>query len=100
MFEDKKSDKKLNSWQQMPFKQKMQLIDYWTVIIVISNLIHLFGVILEIQPDDEVISSYKNNLIGMGTFLIWLSLTKYLQYNKELFILPATFTNSAGIIFQ
>lgn len=36
------------------------------------------------------LQSTITNIIGFGTFLKWLTITKYIQYDEELNILPAT----------
>jgi hypothetical protein len=41
----------LNTWEQLPFKQKMLLVDYWTLVIILSNLFHIMGMCIVISPD-------------------------------------------------
>ena len=74
-----REDNQMNSWSQLPWTKKMKMIDSWTVIIILSNWFHILGIILQISPS-EVINIYKSYielLMGVGTFLIWLSLLKY-----------------------
>lgn len=87
----------LNAWKEMPLKQKMKLLDYWTICIILGNLSHIFGLFFFISAHDLINVKSMDQLIGLGTFFIWLSLTKYLQYSKKLYTLPATMYR-AGIV--
>ena len=73
----------MNTWSQLPWKKKMKMIDSWTVIIILSNWFHIFGIIVQIIPQNtmHIYSGSVELLMGMGTFLIWLSLLKYFQYS-------------------
>jgi hypothetical protein len=79
----------MNTWDHLPFKQKMLLVDYWTLSIIFANVAHIIGMLMILSPSSSIIQS-QNVIIGCGTGLIWLSLTKYLQYNKEMYALPGT----------
>lgn len=68
----------------------MLLVDYWTLVIILSNLFHIMGMAMIIAPDSETHLGTQDLFIGCGTALTWLSLTKYLQYSKSMYTLPAT----------
>mmetsp|Transcript_10034 Transcript_10034/g.15271 ORF Transcript_10034/g.15271 Transcript_10034/m.15271 type:complete len:279 (-) Transcript_10034:836-1672(-) len=90
----------LNSWSQLPFKQKMRILDYWTLVVIFSNLLHILGAICVIIPDYFVNVASDDLLIGLGTGLIWLSLMKYLQYSNAFYTLPATMLSAGYQILQ
>jgi len=78
----------------------MLLIDYWTVVIIISNLCHFFGLMFLISPLELLSDEKKDLLIGLGTFLIYLSLLKYFQYSQEFYMIPGTMINSSKAIIS
>lgn len=41
----------MNTWDQLPFKQKMLLVDYWTLSIILSNIFHIIGMLMIAAPD-------------------------------------------------
>lgn len=76
----------------------MKMIDSWTIIIILSNLLHIFGILFEVIPDAVVFFSYIELTMGLGTFLIWISLLKYFQYSQDYYILPATMMGAGQTI--
>lgn len=96
-----KEDNNMNTWSQLSWTKKMKMIDSWTIIIIISNWFHIVGIGLLLFPKDQS-DAFKSNIeffMGMGTFLIWLSLLKYFQYSQDFYILPATMLGAGSIIF-
>jgi len=89
------SVKQLNSWSSLPFRQRLQVVDVWTLVTIVSNVFHFVGVILIMFPEFNSFKYQKLDdfMIGLGTFLIILSLTSYLQFDEALNILPATVMN-------
>lgn len=68
----------LNSWSQLPFKQRMQMVDYWTVIIILSNVFHVIACLTIVMPDYLSQVQSEQSMMGFGTFLCWITLIKYL----------------------
>jgi uncharacterized membrane protein len=68
----------------------MLLVDYWTLGIILSNIFHIIGMTMIIFPDISSVLRQLDMIVGIGTALIWLTLTKYLQYSKEMYTLPGT----------
>lgn len=74
-----KEDNNMNTWSQLSWTKKMKMIDSWTIIIIISNWFHIVGIGLLLFPKDQS-DAFKSTIelfMGMGTFLIWLSVLKY-----------------------
>ena len=88
----------LNSWGSLPIEQKLKLVDYWDFIIIASNFCHITSILLEIFPVDE--SQFQTQLMGLGTFLIWITLTSYLKYDDEINVMPATVMNVSGPLLR
>jgi hypothetical protein len=89
-----------NSWSQLPFSKKMLIVDYWTLCILLSNMLHILGFVFLIIPMDDVYVKQQDFMIGCGTSLCWLSVTKYLQYSKDFYTLPATMLGAGRQIFM
>jgi len=72
----------------------MLIVDEWTSIIIISNILQIIGIILDIANDHDFNIEIQNIFLGLSTFLIWLSLMKYLQYSPDYYVLPNTITHA------
>lgn len=89
---DDKILKETNSWSNLPLGKKLQIMDMWTVVIMLANIFHIIGTVTKMFPHLIVLrtTSLSDTIFGFGTFLIWLSLTMYLQFDDDFNILPAT----------
>jgi hypothetical protein len=72
----------------------MLLVDYWSFVVILANIMHIAGMSIAIFPTDSLDIKEQDFLVGGGTALIWCSLTKYLQHSKEMYALPATIIGS------
>jgi hypothetical protein len=90
----------LADWNDLPYSTKLALVDYWTVFIIVGNFLHCAGLILYLLPDKIIRTHYESGLIGMGTFLLYLSVLKYIQSSDELYTLPKTMIFSGGVILN
>lgn len=82
--------KSYNSWSQLPLAQKLQIVDIWTLVIIASNFFHMVGLIFILFPNIKALQYYEDLLLGLGTFLIIVSLQKYIQHYDDINVLPAT----------
>ena len=89
---DSSAFNQMNSWNSLPNSQKFKMIDVWSIIILMSNFLHFMSALLNIFPKLYEFKYQKilDLMFGLATFMIWMSLTMYLQFNDELNILPAT----------
>jgi hypothetical protein len=75
----------------MPFNQRLQIVDEWSFIIIIANVLHTIYVIILLNPKDiKQTKGSMDLMFGFANFLIWVGITKYLKYSDSLNILPAT----------
>jgi hypothetical protein len=69
-------------WSDLTWNDKIQLINTWNILIMVSNVIQFIGTFLFISKDN-----FDRNTVtfmfGIGCFLAWLTLTKYLMYYSE-----------------
>ena len=89
---DNKILQETNSWSSLPLAKKLQIMDMWAIVIMIANIFHIIGILTILFPHLIPLSttSSSDTIFGFGTFLIWLSLTMYLQFDDDFNILPAT----------
>ena len=80
----------LNTWSQMPWKQQMQIIDAWTFIIILGNILHMIFVVILLNPYQNYDRRFQNAIFGFAIFLLWIGIIKYLKYSTSLNILPGT----------
>jgi hypothetical protein len=82
----------INSWGSLPLTQKLKIVDVWTMVITLANLMHIYAILIIFFPwlNNSMYGDPVDIYFGVGTFFIWLSMTMYLQFDDELNILPAT----------
>ena len=76
----------------------MQVVDRWTFVIILGNILHILALTFEIFPDWHLFVKNQDQIMGLGTFLIWLSMMKYLQYSNSYYILAATMISAGWVI--
>lgn len=54
------------------------MFNEWSVVILIGNILHVFGTTLLII-NSKAVSKNGSLLVGFGTFFVWCSLLKYFQ---------------------
>lgn len=67
-------------WESMPLHMKFKVVDIWTLVIMIGNFCHGLSALMMILPKSFAVTSHTvpDQIFGVGTFLLWLSLTMYL----------------------
>ena len=64
------------TWEELTLKDKMKMFNEWSVVILIGNILHVFGTTLLII-NSKAVSKNGSLLVGFGTFFVWCSLLKY-----------------------
>lgn len=82
----------MDTWDTLPVWQRLKIIDLWTLVIMIANFCHFISSLMQLFPHLFKIESHypADYVFGLGTFLIWISLTMYLQFDNKLNDLPFT----------
>lgn len=78
----------------------MSLMDYWTVMVSVANFLNFCGLALYLAPETFLTEHYEETMIGVGTFLLYVSVMKYIQSSNEFYILPKTMITSSYHIFN
>ena len=52
-------DDELANWNELPFWTKAELVDSWTIVIIIANFFNICGIIFFIIPDEILSVSFE-----------------------------------------
>lgn len=88
--------KGLNTWNQLPYSNRLELYDAWNFVIAAGNFMHIVACFFYIFPRWLIYLGTLKVLLGFGTFLVLIAITKYAQYNQRDNVLPATVANTSG----
>jgi hypothetical protein len=59
---------------------KFKIVDAWTLVVLIANFSHILATLIMVFPYTLQTNSHATGdlIFGIGTFLIWVSMTMYL----------------------
>ncbi|KAM6938195.1 mucolipin-3 [Lycodopsis pacificus] len=96
---------------QVPCSDKLEFLNSWYILIIVSDTLTVIGSILKIEIQTKVLTSYDvcSILLGTGTMFVWIGVIRYMGYFKKYNILILTMRASfpnvirficcAGIIY-
>ncbi|XP_072299753.1 mucolipin-1-like [Eucyclogobius newberryi] len=85
--------------RRVPWSDRMEFINGWYILLIISDLFTIFGSFIKIGIESKSISSYDlcGILLGTSTLLVWVGVIRYLsffqKYNILIVTLRAAFPN-------
>ncbi|KAK7889891.1 hypothetical protein WMY93_025451 [Mugilogobius chulae] len=97
--------------REVPWSDKMEFVNGWYILIIVSDTLTIVGSILKIEIQTKVLTSYDvcSIFLGTGTMFVWIGVVRYLgyfrKYNILILTLRAAFPNvirficCAGIIY-
>ncbi|KAK8778841.1 hypothetical protein V5799_019818 [Amblyomma americanum] len=84
--------------RQLSWKDKMEFIDFWLIVIIIDDALLVAGSAVKIQIEERLVPSLMYNacsvLLGCGCLMCWCGLLRYLGYFKVYNILILTLKKS------
>lgn len=86
-----------NTWEALPFSQKLALLNPWMVFITVGNIAQIFGVILVFADADNVLSD-QDIIIGISCFCSWIYILRYLPHDSNSYTVINTFRRSVGTL--
>nr|XP_040040786.1 mucolipin-3 isoform X1 [Gasterosteus aculeatus aculeatus]XP_040040787.1 mucolipin-3 isoform X1 [Gasterosteus aculeatus aculeatus] len=101
----------LYSRNQVPWSDKLEFLNGWYILIIVSDTLTISGSILKMEIQTKVLTSYDvcSILLGTGTMFVWIGVIRYMgyfrKYNILILTLRAAFPNvirficCAGIIY-
>ncbi|XP_068445746.1 mucolipin-3 [Clinocottus analis] len=96
---------------QVPWSDKLEFLNGWYILIIVSDTLSIIGSILKIEIQTKVLTSYDvcSIFLGTGTMFVWIGVIRYMgyfrKYNILILTLRAAFPNvirficCAGIIY-
>ncbi|XP_054458372.1 mucolipin-3 isoform X2 [Anoplopoma fimbria] len=97
--------------KQVPWSDKLEFLNGWYILIIVSDTLTIIGSILKIEIQTKVLTSYDvcSIFLGTGTMFVWIGVIRYMgyfrKYNILILTLRAAFPNvirficCAGIIY-
>ncbi|KAI1891991.1 hypothetical protein AGOR_G00149400 [Albula goreensis] len=85
--------------KKLPWSERMEFINGWYILIIISDSLTIIGSILKIEIQTKNMTSYDvcSILLGTSTMLVWIGVIRYLgffkKYNILILTLRAAFPN-------
>lgn len=70
-------------WEDLRFSEKAKLFSYWSIMILISNILQIVGAFMCLFRDYVGLSSLEI-FVGLGTALCWISVTKYIEHSPKI----------------
>jgi len=80
-------------------KKHLQVLQLWSVLGLIGNLIQIFGAGLALSESSDVTMN-KTILIGSGCLFACINLGKYFEYNKDYAIVYETLRRSFPVVIR
>lgn len=70
--------------KDIPTWELLDLIDFWYINIVISDILLIFGSLIKVQIEEQSAESHQYSkctiLLGVGNLLLWVGLLRYLGF--------------------
>jgi hypothetical protein len=86
-------------WEDLRFSEKAKLFSYWSIIILVSNVLQITGAVMCLSRDYVPIGSLQL-FVGLGTFLSWVSVTKYIEHSPHLSFFSRTIQHAGPNIIR
>lgn len=86
----------VSSWDDLSFSDKLRLVNWWFAIATAANacLIIACTMNLVLTASHDATSELHNLILGVGIFLMYLSLLRYLGHNRNYYALVLTLRRS------
>lgn len=72
-----------SNWQSLNFSEKLSLFNWWSLISLTANILHLSATILCFVSLCDV--NNRLFVLGLACFITWINLLHYLKYSPSLY---------------
>lgn len=86
-------------WEDLRYSEKAKLFSYWSIIILISNILQMTGAVMCLYRDYVGLSSLQL-FVGLGTFFCWVSVTKYIEHSPSISFFSRTIQHAGPNIVR
>lgn len=90
---------KKTRWEDLRYSEKAKLFSYWSIIIMISNIFQITGALMCFYRDIVPLGSVQI-FVGIGTFLCWVSITKYIEHSSNISFFSRTIQHAGPNIIR
>ena len=95
---NEKTAKKIR-WKDLSFKDKAKLFNHWSIITVTSNFFQIFGSFMFVERNIIPLRNAEI-FVGLGAFLCWISLSKYIEHSQKYSYFSRTIAHAAPNIIR
>ncbi|MEQ2262029.1 Mucolipin-3, partial [Xenotaenia resolanae] len=76
---------KTHSGKNVPWSDKLEFVNGWYILIIVSDTLTIIGSILKIEIQSKVLTSYDvcSIFLGTGTMFVWIGIIRYMGYFKK-----------------
>ncbi|XP_067308378.1 mucolipin-3 isoform X2 [Pseudorasbora parva] len=76
----------------VPWSERMEFINGWYILIIISDMLSIAGSVLKICIQSKELMNYDvcSILLGTATMLVWVGVMRYLSFFQKYYILILT----------
>ena len=86
-------------WEDLRYSEKAKLFSYWSIIILVSNIFQMTGAVMSLFRGPVPLGSLEL-FIGIGAFLCWVSITKYIEHSPHLSFFSRTIQHAGPNIIR
>ncbi|CDW91311.1 UNKNOWN [Stylonychia lemnae] len=86
-------------WDKLGFWQRVQIINYWVIIHILSDFLIMSGTIIFIFLEDKSLRSAEF-FIGFGCFFCWCSIPSYMHQTSKYSLINRTITYTLPIVLR
>jgi hypothetical protein len=90
---------KMLSWDSLTFSDKMKLFKKWYLVALVGDLCIIFGTLFY-SCSNIFRLAMSEMIIGIGSFLVWLSIVKYFENTKNHYTILRTMGVATPQIFK
>jgi len=92
-------DDDTSAWDKLTFRDKAKLVNEWTLIIIVANIIHIIGTIM-LMMNVKTIKKNGAILVGFATFFIWTAIMRYFVDKRGYSIIQNTIRQSGMVVIR
>ncbi|KAM7388181.1 hypothetical protein PAMP_024375 [Pampus punctatissimus] len=76
---------KIRSGKEVPLSEKLEFLNGWYILIIVSDTLTIIGSILKIDIQTKVLTSYDvcSIFLGTGTMFVWIGVVRYMGYFRK-----------------
>eukprot|EP00820_Chromera_velia_P028132 Cvel_11466.t1-p1 / transcript=Cvel_11466.t1 / gene=Cvel_11466 / organism=Chromera_velia_CCMP2878 / gene_product=Mucolipin-2, putative / transcript_product=Mucolipin-2, putative / location=Cvel_scaffold721:63832-71391(+) / protein_length=1263 / sequence_SO=supercontig / SO=protein_coding / is_pseudo=false len=86
------------TWEDLSWVDKLQFFNLWFLITIVGNFTQLFAATLCMMTNVNI--AFRLGALGIGCFLAWTNLLRYLEYFSKYYVLMRTMARGVPRILE